>query len=275
MNIIFIGAGNLATHLSQAFQRANHRVLQVYSRTEESASSLAALLDCPFTTRIEDILPDAEVYVFSVRDAVLQDLAERLYAHLRQVATAGNPRRGAGALFVHTAGSMPLDVLPMLRRGVFYPMQTFSKSRHVDFCQIPIFLESQTDMRLMELLARALSQQVYHLDGERRRYLHLSAVFACNFVNHCYDLAGQLLQEHGIPFDTLLPLIDETARKVHELSPRQAQTGPAVRYDENVINAQSQLLNGLSKDIYDLLSRSIHERSSQSEASEPVIVCSL
>ena len=88
MNIIFIGAGNLATHLSQAFQRANHRVLQVYSRTEESASSLAALLDCPFTTRIEEILPDAEVYVFSVRDAVLQDLAERLYAHLRQVAQA-------------------------------------------------------------------------------------------------------------------------------------------------------------------------------------------
>ena len=224
-------------------------MLQVYSRTEESASSLAALLDCPFTTRIEDILPDAEVYVFSVRDAVLQDLAERLYAHLRQVATAGNPRRGAGALFVHTAGSMPLDVLPMLRRGVFYPMQTFSKSRHVDFCQIPIFLESQTDMRLMELLARALSQQVYHLDGERRRYLHLSAVFACNFVNHMY-------------FHVMLPLIDETASKVHSLPPHEAQTGPAVRYDKNVMDHHLDLLADAPdmQQIYKLLSRSIHDK---------------
>ena len=262
MNIIFIGAGNLATHLSQAFQRANHRVLQVYSRTEESASSLAALLDCPFTTRIDEILPDAEVYVFSVRDAVLQDLAERLYAHLRQVATAGNPRRGAGALFVHTAGSMPLDVLPMLRRGVFYPMQTFSKSRHVDFCQIPIFLESQTDMRLMELLARALSQQVYHLDGERRRYLHLSAVFACNFVNHMYDLSVRILEPHDIPFHVMLPLIDETASKVHSLPPHEAQTGPAVRYDKNVMDHHLDLLADAPdmQQIYKLLSRSIHDK---------------
>ena len=140
-----MGAGNLATHLSQALQQASHRVLQVFSRTEESASALADVLDCPFTTEVTEVLPAAEVYFFCVSDAVLQDLASRLYAHLRKVALVGSPCRGAGALFLHTAGSMPLDVLPTLRRGVFYPMQTFSKSRPVDFRQVPIFLESQTD----------------------------------------------------------------------------------------------------------------------------------
>lgn len=262
MDIIFIGAGNLATHLSQAFQQAGHRVLQVFSRTEESASRLAALLDCPSTTDVTEVLPEAEVYILCVRDAVLQELASRLYAHLRKIALTGNPRRGAGALFLHTAGSMSLDVLPMLRRGVFYPMQTFTKSRPVDFSQVPIFLESQTDMRLMELLARALSQQVYHLDGESRRYLHLSAVFACNFVNHMYDLSARILEAHDIPFRVMYPLIDETARKVHSLPPREAQTGPAVRYDKNVMQRHLDLLTDdpSMQEIYKLLSRSIHDK---------------
>jgi len=262
MDIIFIGAGNLGTHLSQALQQAGHRVLQVFSRTEKSASALAALLDCPFTTEIAEVLPQAEVYFFSVRDAVLQELASRLYAHLRQVASVGSPRRGAGALFLHTAGSMSLDVLPTLRRGVFYPMQTFSKSRPVDFSQVPIFLESETDMRLMELMARALSQQVFQLDGERRRYLHVSAVFACNFVNHMYDLSARILEAHDIPFNVMFPLIDETASKVHSLPPRQAQTGPAVRYDRNVMEGHLNLLadDPQMQEIYKLLSRSIHDK---------------
>ena len=262
MDIIFMGAGNLATHLSQALQQAGHRVLQVFSRTKESASALAGVLNSPFTTDVAEVLPEAEVYFFCVSDAVLQDLASRLYAHLRKVALVGSPSKGAGALFLHTAGSMPIDVLPTLRRGVFYPMQTFSKSRPVDFQQIPIFLESQTDMRMMELLARAFSQHVYRLDGEKRRYLHLSAVFACNFVNHMYDLSARILESHDIPFSVMFPLVDETASKVHSLPPHEAQTGPAVRYDQNVMERHLDLLadDPQMQEIYKLLSRSIHDK---------------
>ena len=267
MRIVLIGAGRLATHLGPALKGAGHVIVQVYSRTAEAASALATAVSAEPVTDIDRVTREADVYICALKDSVLPTLLPQL--------CKGREK----ALFLHTAGSVPLQVFEGYARryGVLYPMQTFSKERRLDFSEIPVFIEadSATSFPIVESLASSVSQNVRPLSSADRRYLHLSAVFACNFVNHCYDLAGQLLQEHGITFDTLLPLIDETARKVHELSPRQAQTGPAVRYDENVINAQSQLLNGLSKDIYDLLSRSIHECSSQSEASEPVIVSSL
>lgn len=131
----------------------------------------------------------------------------------------------------------------------------------------PCFLEFNDEVseRVVRTLAGSISDKLYDLDSEARRYLHLSAVWACNFVNHCYDIASELLAQHGIPFEVMLPLIDETARKVHELTPRQAQTGPAVRYDENVIGAQAKLLQAdpLRRDIYELMSRSIHKMSQQ------------
>lgn len=262
MRITFIGAGNLATHLAPALQQAGHQVVQVYSRTEQSAAALAQLVQCAPTNQISQLVPDVDAFFFSVSDAALPDLAARLYAHLRQIARPGNPRQGAGSLFVHTAGSMPLSTLPTLRRGVFYPMQTFSKSRPVDFRQIPIFLESTTDMPLLQSLAHDVSSVVYEMDGERRRHLHVAAVFACNFVNHMYDLSARLLQQQDIPFEVMLPLIDETASKVHALPPRQAQTGPAVRYDTNVMDRHLQLLSAdpSMQELYRLISRSIHDK---------------
>ncbi|MBQ7181265.1 MAG: DUF2520 domain-containing protein [Bacteroidaceae bacterium] len=156
---------------------------------------------------------------------------------------------------------MPLDVLPAARRGVLYPMQTFSRERAVRFSEIPIFVESPSDADLLMTLASQLSRHACVMDGERRRVLHVAAVFACNFVNHMYDLSDRILCEAGIPFEVMLPLIDETARKVHELPPHRAQTGPAVRFDLNVMRQHMALLaDGRDREIYELLSRSIHDR---------------
>ena len=142
MNVVLIGAGNVATHLGPALQNAGYQVLQVYSRTEASASALADKLGCVWTTEICALTPRASMYVFCVKDSVLEPLAQQVYAHLRQSAVPGvEADTGAGALFVHTAGSMSVSVLPMLRRGVLYPMQTFSKSRQVDFREIHVFVE--------------------------------------------------------------------------------------------------------------------------------------
>ena len=151
--------------------------------------------------------------------------------------------------------------------GVLYPMQTFSKGKEVDFSEIPVFVEASDALAdaVIQRLARSVSGSVYQVSSAQRRYIHLSAVFACNFVNHCYALSADILAEHGVPFSVMLPLIDETARKVHLMEPRQAQTGPAVRYDENVIHRQLQLLDGddTLQDVYRLMSQSIHQTATK------------
>ena len=261
MQIVFIGAGNLATQVSQAFVRAGHQVLQVFSRTQESASALAVRLGCDWTTSFDEVRTDAQLYVISVRDAALQQVAVDLYESLSERQNGVEGGTGVNALFVHTAGSMSVDLIPMQRRGVFYPMQTFSKHRDVDFSRIPIFIESVTDYDLLHALASELTQSVYTLNGSSRKYLHVAAVFACNFTNHLYDLSSRILEEHDIPFDVMLPLIEETARKVHSMSPREAQTGPAVRYDEVVMHRHQKMLSDEKmKRIYQLLSESIHDK---------------
>lgn len=247
MRITLIGAGNVATHLGKALQESGHEMVQVFSRTEESASALAKRLSCPFVTRYDEISKASDMYLFSVSDAVLGEVSQRVHSVI------GN----CDALFVHTAGSMPLDVLPSKRRGVFYPMQTFSKSREVDFSKVSIFVESPTDASLLQSLARAISPNVYMLNGEQRKRLHIAAVFACNFTNHMYALSADLLREADLPFSVMLPLIDETARKVHRLEPHQAQTGPAVRGDKNVMNVHLSMLSDPQQTLYRLISESI------------------
>lgn len=252
MKIVLIGAGNLATNLGKALFRAGHEIVQVYSRTEASASALADALHCSHTTDLKEVIKRADVFVISIKDSALSAVASSLQEGRE------------GQLFVHTAGSMPMDVLPFERRGVFYPMQTFSKNKEVDFSIIPCFVEakSKDDLQCLKTLALTISDTVYELDSENRKYLHLSAVFCCNFANHCFSLGADLLKKHGnIPFNVMLPLIDETASKLYSMSPQEAQTGPAVRWDENVIAKQMQLLdeNPDMQKIYELMSKSIHE----------------
>lgn len=253
--IVLIGAGNLATNLGYALLAAGYEVCQVFSRTMESAEALAHRLSAEPVTETCRICGDADIYVFSVKDAVLEKLAFDVC------------RDKPDKVFLHTAGSMPMSLFDGVAShyGVLYPMQTFSKSKKIDFSEIPCFVEASDAKADEEIMALAhdISRKVYRLSSEDRKYLHLSAVFACNFVNHCYAISQDLLSKHGIPFDVMLPLVDETARKVHVLSPQQAQTGPAVRYDKNVIQAQSLLLqdNPLLQEVYEKMSLSIHRAS--------------
>lgn len=261
MKIVLIGAGNLATHLGKAFKQAGMQVVQVYSRTLESASSLATCLHCDSTASVDEITTDAELYVFALRDSVLEEVAQRVMVRMQNVSSGALPAAGADALFVHTAGSMSMHVLPFRRKGVLYPMQTFSKEQEVDFSVIPVFVESPTDASLLLDLARRVSRKAMLLDEAQRKHLHVAAVFACNFTNHMYHLGASLLKEYGIPFEVMLPLIDETARKVHRLSPKEAQTGPAVRYDTNVMQRHIESLSDpVMKQIYKLLSEDIHDK---------------
>lgn len=272
MKIVLIGAGNLATHLGKALHAAGHDMVQVFSRTMQSAETLASLLDAEPLTDIAQVRDDADVYIFSVKDSALVQLVAQLCRHeadglgedgavnaLRKAKKGEHER-----VFLHTAGSMPMSVFKGMAQhyGVLYPMQTFSKQREVDFSIIPCFVEANDEFaqKQIEGLAREISGRVYQLSSEDRKYLHLSAVFACNFANHCYAISQELLEEHGIPFDVMLPLINETAAKVHEMKPKNAQTGPAVRYDENVIGKQSKLLENHPhfKKVYDSMSKSIH-----------------
>ena len=254
MKIVWIGAGNLATQLGEALHRAGHETLQVFSRTMASAEVLAGRLGCLATDDLDAVVPGADVYIFSVKDGVLEGLVSRIA-----------PRTG-DALCLHTAGSMPISVFEGLtaRYGVVYPLQTFSKSREVDFKKIPFFLEanSSEDEKVLGEVARALSSDVRFLSSEKRKNLHLAAVFACNFTNHMYALAEKILEEQQIPGEVLLPLIDETAAKVHVMSPARAQTGPAIRYDENVINKHMAMLKDPDmRNLYELISRSIHKEA--------------
>lgn len=252
-SVAFIGAGNLATNLAKALYRKGFRIVQIYSRTEESAQGLAQMVESECTTELSAVTKDAQLYIVSLKDAALVRLLPEIVAG-----------RGEKALWVHTAGSIPMDIWAgqVERYGVFYPMQTFSKLREVDFRKIPIFVESHSeeDTLFLKDIASVLSEQVYEANSEQRKSLHLAAVFTCNFTNHMYALAAELLKKYQLPFEVMLPLIDETARKVHELEPRAAQTGPAVRYDENVMDGHLRMLadEPEMQELYRKISESIH-----------------
>lgn len=251
-SVVFIGAGNLATNLAKALYWKGFRIVQIYSRTEESAQSLAQIVEAEYTTDLSAVTEDAQLYIVSLKDTALVELLPKLVAGKKN------------ALWVHTAGSIPMTVWEGYaeRFGVFYPMQTFSKQREVDFRGIPIFVESNSeeDTQFLKDIASALSEKVYEATSDQRKSLHLAAVFTCNFANHMYALAAELLKKYQLPFEVMLPLIDETARKVHELEPRAAQTGPAIRYDENVIDGHLQMLANEPEmqELYRLISQSIH-----------------
>lgn len=252
MKIVLIGAGKLATNLGKALLDAGNDILQVYSRTMESASLLASIAGGSPVNDLEKINSDADVYIISVKDSVLADIIP--------VLCKGREDK----VFLHTAGSVSQEVFNGMARhyGVLYPMQTFSKNKLLDFSDIPCFVEGNDELSFetARVLADGISEHVYLLNSEDRRHLHLAAVFACNFVNHCYEISSEILAKHELPFEVMLPLIEETARKVHDMSPKEAQTGPAMRYDQNVIRAQSELLkeNPIFRQIYECMSLSIH-----------------
>ena len=234
MNIVIIGQGNVATNLDYAFRKKGIACQMVSSR--ESF----------------DQLPQANVYIYAVKDEALASVVAQVQGRER-------------SLHLHTSGTMPITVFgeDKPHAGIFYPFQTFSKARLIeDFSTVPVFFEARgiDDISAVYSLALTITSHVYEATQHDRERLHVAGVFTNNFTNLMYTMAAELLQNTHIPFRALLPLIDETAAKVHTLSPREAQTGPARRGDENVMNHHLSLLNEEQRQVYQLLSAAIRKR---------------
>ncbi len=248
MKIVFLGAGNLAFHLSLALQNAGHDIVQVYSRTLKSANELANKLNSKATNNVSQITENTDLYIIAVSDDAIQPVIDKLNITNKNI--------------VHTAGSIPMDILQSANNyGVFYPLQTFSKNSTLDFAEIPICVESnnETFKKTLLDLAKQISGSVWYISSEERIYLHLAAVFVCNFVNHLYSLTEELIGDKNIDFKILHPLIKETVNKAVAISPKLAQTGPALRNDKKTIEKHTNLLISrpdLGK-IYQMISDSI------------------
>jgi predicted short-subunit dehydrogenase-like oxidoreductase (DUF2520 family) len=249
MRITLIGSGNVATHLGAALKNAGHQIVQVYSRNAQHAALLAYHIKAEPTDDLQQITADADLFMISVSDDAIDELAAMLAVH-------GKP-------IVHTSGATALQVLLKYtdQAGVFYPLQTFSKSKEVDFWQVPMCIEAAYEDLTIELkeLAQTISNNVSLVDSAQRKVLHLAAVFACNFPNYLYHAAQQLLAEHDLNFNLLRPLIAETAQKVEYQMPSDVQTGPAVRGDNKTMTAHLGLLQNEPqlKEIYTVLSQAI------------------
>ena len=234
MNIVIIGQGNVATNLDYAFRKKGIACQMVSSREGL------------------DQLPQANVYIYAVKDEALASVVAQVQGRER-------------SLHLHTSGTMPITVFgeDKPHAGIFYPFQTFSKARVIeDFSTVPVFFEARgiDDIGAVYSLALTITSHVYEATQHDRERLHVAGVFTNNFTNLMYTMAAELLQNTHIPFKALLPLIDETANKIHTLSPRDAQTGPARRGDENVMNHHLSLLNDEQRQVYQLLSEEIRKR---------------
>ena len=232
-NVVLIGAGNLATQLALALFEKGIQVRQIYSRKIKSASELARKVNASISNDLSQLIPDADLYVIAVNDSAIQEVLE-------------NIRLKDNQLIVHTAGSLPMNIMEgfSANYGVFYPLQTFSKSKKVDFSTIPICIEANHPSNFLKLekLGEKLSTSVNQINSEERKTLHLAAVFVNNFVNHLYAVGADILHDKKLDFDLLKPLIRETAEKIESLRPIDAQTGPAKRNDQNTINTQLKML---------------------------------
>lgn len=246
ISVIVLGTGNVGTHLIKTFLNTkNVKLVQVFSRNKYS---LNPFKNSTSTTTSIESLKKADVYLIAISDNAISKFSSQL--------------EGKNKLVVHTSGSVSLDALKNNGgKGVFYPLQTFSKKHDVDFNSIPICIETEKkdDLQLLEKLAKSISDKVYVVDSKQRKQLHIAAVYANNFVNHLYKIGYDICNEHDIPFEILHPLILETAQKVAINRPIEVQTGPAHRNDTKTINAHLKLLTGEQKEIYQLLTKSIQK----------------
>lgn len=257
-SVVIIGAGNVATHLSNAIKQAGFEILQIASRTEESAKKLANQLAVPYTNKSSEFCQFADLYIYSVKDDSITEA----------INTFCPPKN---AIVVHTAGSVSMDVLSKYstRIGILYPLQTFSKNKEVCFKEIPVYIEANnnTDENNLLSFASTFSNRSKLVDSQTRAQVHLAAVFACNFTNNLYSIASDILQKAGLSFEDMLPLISETTEKIKTLPPCQAQTGPAIRHDSKVIEKQLNSLHGREKEIYKLITESIQDEKFQRTSS--------
>jgi len=247
LSIVLIGTGNVAQQLHAAMSNNKGvKIIQVIGRDKKK---LALFNNSLKTATDFESISDADIYIIAVNDD--------------SITTVSQYFKNISGLVVHTSGSMPLAVLPKsVRRGVFYPLQTISKDRKIDFSKVPICIEAEKseDYELLRELANAISDQVQIMTSDQRKSVHLAAVFVNNFTNHLYHIGNQICNEAGVPFTILKQLILETAKKAAESPVLNAQTGPAVRNDKLTIKEHLALLNNKDyRDIYSVLSNSIQK----------------
>jgi len=240
INVTLVGTGNVSSHLERVFTEAENVCLT------KVVSSRGEALKKAFS---EENTAKPNIYIIAVNDDVISSVSEQLIT--------------SKDLIVHTSGSVSIDTLPKeVRRGVFYPLQTFSKDRNVDFESVPMCIEAERkeDLELLHKLATSISKSVYEISSQQRKLLHLAAVFINNFTNHLYQIGSEICDENQVPFDILEPLIKETVAKIKVVSPLNAQTGPAMRGDERTIAQQvKQIQNPTHKEVYLALTKSIKE----------------
>lgn len=245
IRVSIIGSGNVAQHLIQAFSKSTEiELVQVFARKPAAVSHLIPI--DKITSDFSELKP-VDLTLIAVTDDAIAEVSEQLPFNNQFV--------------VHTSGSLDMKALNTKnRQGVFYPLQTFSKSKEVDFKTIPICLEAKNekDFQMLETVAKSVSDSVYEINSEQRKALHIAAVFVSNFVNHLYQIGNDICVGNNLPFDILKPLIQETANKILTLPPSEAQTGPAKRKDTQTINAHLNFLtDGNQKEIYKMLTKSI------------------
>jgi predicted short-subunit dehydrogenase-like oxidoreductase (DUF2520 family) len=244
IKVVLLGSGNVAYHLALALKSAKQvELIQRYSRNGNNDAFFDANLPC--SNDLQD-LKKADIYLLAIKDDSIGSFSEELQ-HLK-------------GLVVHTSGSVSMKTLHSeLRRGVLYPVQTFTINQAIDFKKVPLVIEAETkdDLQLLQNFARSLSEQVFELNSLEREKLHVSAVFANNFSNYMFACAAALCKEFKLPFDVLRPIILETGKKIQSIDPLEAQTGPARRNDQVIIKKHLGMLQGEKKEIYTLLSNAI------------------
>lgn len=247
IKVSIIGSGNVAQHLVSAFAKSNEIELkQVYARKKGNVSHL--LDSDKIITDIKD-LAEADLFIIAISDGAIANISSEIYLR--------------NQLVVHTSGGVSIDSLDEKnRKGVFYPLQSFSKDKEVNFKTVPICIEAEnpTDIQLLNKVAKTISDAVYVINSDQRKALHVAAVFTNNFVNHLYQIGNDICNKNQVPFEILKPLIQETANKMMTLSPKEAQTGPAKRDDIATIESHIAFLSDQNqKDIYNLLTQSIQD----------------
>ena len=248
--IVLFGAGNVAHHLGKALQENGNRIIQIIGRTNKSTANLAANLNCNFSINYNDISENADIYIIATNDTSISDILSKINFENK--------------LVIHTSGSTAIDVFSKIpNHGVLYPLQTFSINRAIYFSNIPLFIEANNlkSRQTIENMARQLSHKVEYANSEKRKTLHLSAVFACNFTNHMLVISQLLLEKEELNFDYLKPLITETIKKALDNEPLNSQTGPAIRNDESIIEKHIELLsNNIDyQKMYSFVSESINK----------------
>lgn len=244
-----IGAGNVGSHLIQGLYNSGFKIRQVLANRQESAATLAKAVEAEPIVEWNSLDQQSDLYVLAIPDSLIPDIQAYWQA--------------ADSLVVHTAGSVGLNALAGIAPsiGVLYPLQTFTQGRSINLQTVPFFIEGSDDFSTDELfsLTRYAGWPAYYLSSESRQYLHLAAILTNNFTTYLFRMAGDQLNAHGLSFEMLTPLIEETVSKAKEIGPEGAQTGPARRGDTDTINHHNKLLkNEDEKAVYEILSRAIY-----------------